>query len=147
MLLYNSLIELDAASFHLCEFYTVAMYNPNIMGPHSVRKVKYRAHSKECGHTITTLLKEMKVFHAESKSGSDIFRTESVSSSTRHSGSRIIGWKVCVGLSDLLLFSNSLSGFGNASSIRLVQSNVHFYLYSACAGLVWPRVEMIPLNE
>lgn len=62
MLLYNGLIELDAAFFHLCEFYTVTMYSPNIMGPHSVRKVRHGAHSKECSHTITTLLKEMKVF-------------------------------------------------------------------------------------
>lgn len=62
VLLCNGLIELDAAFFHLCEFYTVTMYSPNIMGPHSVRKVRHRAHSKECGHTIPTLLKEMKVF-------------------------------------------------------------------------------------
>lgn len=62
MLLYNSFNELDAAFFHLCEFYTVTMYNRNIMGPHSVRKLKHRALSKQCTHTIKTLLKEMKVF-------------------------------------------------------------------------------------
>lgn len=145
MLLYNGLIELDAAFFHLCEFYTVTMYSPNIMGPHSVRKMRHGAHSKECSHTITTLLKGDESFHAESKSGSDIFRTESVSRSTRHCGSRIIGWKVCL----ISYFSQIVfpSGFRKASSIRLVQRNVHFYLYSACTGLVWPRGEVIQLNE
>lgn len=66
MLLYNSFNELDAAFFHLCEFYTqtdgYTVYNHNIMGPHSVRKLKHRALSKQCTHTIKTLLKEMKVF-------------------------------------------------------------------------------------
>lgn len=80
--------------------------------------------------------------HTQSKSGSDIFRTERFSRGTRHTGSRIIGWKVCETVWSFMFLQQSfLQELYYEQCQTRANERTPFYAFMVRWG------EMIPLNE